>query len=289
VTVEQLREGLGPAGGLEAVVLLDGDPGKLPAFPRQLVVAAGELLSSASSSSRAACHCSCVPTVLRHCLASYLSAGVPWSRCFVRIGSSSVRVCSLRHHRGAGTKRHARMPWWPSERFAAPARGRRGGVPRAHRPVPSGAAAALLPDSGLGSGRRGSSQETLLAAWRGLEDPTGDPRCAPGLPHRDTARPERATEQGASPAQSGAIAEPPEPTRRSGPSRGAGYLTRRRDGTSASAARHRPPRCAVSTSDARGPRACLRPRARTTEYPAAARASVATPPQRRPDRRAHRK
>src|SRR5215217_5148079 len=43
-TVEELAERLRPRLGLEAVVLLDRHPGKLPPFPRELVAATGELL-----------------------------------------------------------------------------------------------------------------------------------------------------------------------------------------------------------------------------------------------------
>ena len=76
-TVEQLRERLGPVGGLEAVVLLDRHPGKLPALPRQLLVAAGELFSSASSSSRAACHSSCVPALAASPVVNFLELRDP--------------------------------------------------------------------------------------------------------------------------------------------------------------------------------------------------------------------
>src|SRR5436190_1153004 len=43
-TVEELGERLRPRLGLEAVVLLDRHPGKLPPLPRELVAATGELL-----------------------------------------------------------------------------------------------------------------------------------------------------------------------------------------------------------------------------------------------------
>src|SRR5215207_2645384 len=57
--------------------------------------------SSPSSSSRAACHSSCVPTFCCVIALPPISARVPLSsRCFVQIGSSSVRVCLRGHHRG---------------------------------------------------------------------------------------------------------------------------------------------------------------------------------------------
>ena len=42
--VEELGQGLGAVGGLEAVLLLDRHPGELPPFAGKLVVAARELL-----------------------------------------------------------------------------------------------------------------------------------------------------------------------------------------------------------------------------------------------------
>jgi hypothetical protein len=63
VTVEQLREGLGPAGGLEAVVLLDGTQGSSRRFRASSSLRRVSSFSSASSSSRAACHSSCVTTL----------------------------------------------------------------------------------------------------------------------------------------------------------------------------------------------------------------------------------
>jgi hypothetical protein len=86
VTVEELRERLGPVGGLEAVFLPDLHPGKLPAFPRQLVVAAGELLLLREQLVAGGLPLLwCPDLVLRHCRASYLSAGPSPSQCFVRI------------------------------------------------------------------------------------------------------------------------------------------------------------------------------------------------------------
>ena len=76
MTVEQLHERLGPVGGLEAVLLTNPHPGKLPALPRQLVVAACERLLL-----REQLVAGCLPLllrpnlVLRHWLASNLSAG----------------------------------------------------------------------------------------------------------------------------------------------------------------------------------------------------------------------
>jgi hypothetical protein len=43
-SVEELGQGLGPVVGLEAVLLLDRHPGKLPPLPREFVAATGELL-----------------------------------------------------------------------------------------------------------------------------------------------------------------------------------------------------------------------------------------------------
>src|SRR5215204_1941250 len=59
-TVEELRERLRPRLGLEAVVLLDRHPGKLPPLPRELVVAVGELLLL-----REQLVARCLPLVLR--------------------------------------------------------------------------------------------------------------------------------------------------------------------------------------------------------------------------------
>ena len=75
-TVEELREGPGPVGGLEAVLLLDRHPRKLPALLRQFVATAGELLLL-----REQLVAGGLPLllrsdlVLRHCLASDLRAG----------------------------------------------------------------------------------------------------------------------------------------------------------------------------------------------------------------------
>src|SRR5918996_5097587 len=83
-------------------------------------------------------------------------------------------------------------------------RGRRGGVPRAHRALPAGAPAALLPDPRLGSGRRGSTpgdvvgrlawawalRRAIVAAHLAAQD-------------RDESVPERGAGQAPSPARGG--------------------------------------------------------------------------------------
>ena len=60
--VEQLRQRARAFVRLEAVLLLDANPGQLAPLPGQLVTQAGVLLSRASSSSRAAAHASRLTT-----------------------------------------------------------------------------------------------------------------------------------------------------------------------------------------------------------------------------------
>ena len=60
-------------------------------------------------------------------------------------------------------------------------------------------------------------QETLVAAWRGLEGFEGRTRCAPGCTHRDEPLPEHAARPRAPPQESPLMAELPEPTRRTDP------------------------------------------------------------------------
>ena len=61
-------------------------------------------------------------------------------------------------------------------------------------------------------------QETLLAAWRGLERFEGRASVrALALPDRDEPLPERAARPGAPPTGGAAMVEPPEPTRRAEP------------------------------------------------------------------------
>ena len=101
----------------------------------------------------------------------------------------------------------------------AGARGRRGGVSRAHRSPPARAAAALLPDPRLDAGRRGPGAGDAaggVAGARGVRGPSLGARLA--LPDRDEPLPERAARPGrAAHGRYQAMAEPPEPTRRTEP------------------------------------------------------------------------
>ena len=99
--------------------------------------------------------------------------------------------------------------------------GRRGGVPRAHRPLPARAAAALLPDPRLGAGRRGHAAGDAagrLARARPVRGTRLGARLA--VQDRDQPVPERAARHRPPPGGRGRgqwSAPPPEPTRRAEP------------------------------------------------------------------------